>query len=357
MSEPLRIHAWLTTYAEGVLTALTRSGYHAEAVVYACVWGEWAQGVQNRTNEEWCTELGLTLKQLRRRLSSLVELGLLQVVVGEGRRQLVVVVPADASLPSELLQGGALNGTQGDKKGTQGDKKGMLGALNGTPFRVPTEIVENSLSCCYVSICVGGTVLALTTYAAYAVITTYAAYAVNNNKRIVGSNFNCEASQLPLAAELGGAPAPPTREIKKSTGRKKGEKPKGDGPPAGWVAAGSHVFRKLPLVWAEQDAYYAEVTALHAEWCAVLGKAYAMTVWRYAAWRSALVEAGYTATQLREAMPGVAADEWWVANCSDPHVMFGSNPGKIERFFPQNRSSAPDRFGRTQQSTLETFSF
>jgi len=119
---------------------------------------------------------------------------------------------------------------------------------------------------------------------------------------------------------------------------------------------GSAGFRSATKSELALDDLFPVISQLHAEWCTLLGCELSLSNWRYAAWRGALVEAGYTADQLRSAFPGVAADPWWRER-PDPHFMLGGNPGKIERFFPKNLVAvAPDRFAQ-RPLTSDAFEF
>lgn len=122
------------------------------------------------------------------------------------------------------------------------------------------------------------------------------------------------------------------------------------------LPSASAEFRKFPMAAISADPHYAIVADLHAEWCAVLGVEFALNPWRYAAWRTALVEQNYTPDQLRDAFPRVAKDPWAMERMTDPHVMFTGNASKIERYFRDSPKAAThDRFGRNgfSQGTFE----
>jgi hypothetical protein len=113
--------------------------------------------------------------------------------------------------------------------------------------------------------------------------------------------------------------------------------------------AGSAGFRQATKEEVLADEQYATIAALHADWCDAFGVQLTLTNWRYAAWRGAINEAGYTPEQLRSAFPAISTDPWWRER-PDPHYVFGNNPGKIERFFPANVPATADRFAQRPQS-------
>lgn len=113
----------------------------------------------------------------------------------------------------------------------------------------------------------------------------------------------------------------------------------------------------MATIEALEPERFAQITTLHADWNGAMGTKYSMNPWAYAAWRLALVEAGYPEEKLRAAMPVIAADSWWHEKYSDPHKMFAHNPAKIEQFFPENRTTAPDRLGRGVSYRTDSFEF
>lgn len=162
-----------------------------------------------------------------------------------------------------------------------------------------------------------------------------------------GATEATEGGDSPIGADVGSAEsaapaAPPTiaEGVPKRVRAKKPRKVK-----VLESVASSQEFRTLTMAEIQRDSWWAAIEGLHLAWCEGLGKQYALNTWRYAAWRFALVENGYTVEQLQSAIPGVRARDWWRDHCSDPHVMFAKNPSKIEQFFPVNRAVTHDRFG------------
>lgn len=181
-----------------------------------------------------------------------------------------------------------------------------------------------------------GTEVANSSYSSITTSTTYL-----NKKEIVRE---AAKTPTPSAAET----APP-RKPKLSKARK------ADGP----IPTRSSEFRKLTLARIEaEDPHWATITALHAEWCLRLKVDYPLNTWRYAAWRTALVEQAYQPQQLRDAFAQVAQDTWARQHLCDPHVMFTGNPSKIERYFRGNAPPSHDRLGRnTEVAPTHSFEF
>lgn len=363
----------LTTYVHGVLAALTRTGHHAEAVVYAQALWDWADGVEYRSLGELGGTVGLSFRQAQKSLDRLQAFGLVQVnpSVTDGRWELVLVVN-----PSKLAAFEAQIGTVGSVRAARqvseiSDKTRWLATL----FRVPDSIVDKSVSPCYVSVYDSGTALALTTTANYTAGVVPTAYEM-------GEVTTYESAEVTTKADIAIASPAPARvgsrgnrssprggshgngepsDVGEGPGPKKAE---GDAKPKRRrrkeTPTTSHDFKQHSMDEIRQlePERFPVIERVHTEWCRILGASFALTPWRYAAWRLALVESGYTEDQLLRAAPGVRDDDWWRSRCADPHQMFTGNPNKIERFFPENRMPGTiDRFGRGVTASTNTFTF
>lgn len=321
-----------TTYVQDVVAALVRTGHYGPAWLYVGLWGDYAQRVPYRSNEAWALALGTSRRQVQRWWQQLTLLGLVKVQGEESSRRV------------ELPIRGELTLLEGVRHGDAGVRHTVAGVR---PCVAPPSLdVENAVSPCYVSISGVGTDLALTTSCSTTASTAGKAGVLAGKTTTPPVGNSSVAAKTPKAVRpRGGRP-------------KADKKPKGEGKKPK-EPKGSHDFRRLAMadIEAREPERYAQILALHADWNAAMGTKYTMNPWAYAAWRLALVEAGYPEEKLRAAMPAVAADPWWRDRCSDPHKLFAKNPAKIEQFFPENRTTTPDRLGRGVTYRTDSFDF
>lgn len=332
--------------AAAVLAWLTSQGRLQEAWLYNRLLWDWAKGVEKRPVGYFADLLGLHRHTIKASQEKLIESGLISVAKVDSK--LYVMLNLEGAF--RCMFGENFDIVENSASGHFGENFTKLDELAET-WDVPAILAPRPVSGCYVSVYDAGTLLAFNTTAC-SNTTVYGfiqhVYSSKNYKQHTvvfgekfdfGENFDKQAS--------GGSTPPETA--------KKGRKRKGAGQSV--VPKTSHDFRRVPLAQARTDSWWPTIETLHGEWCKTLGLEYAMTTFRYAAWRFALDETGYTPEQLMSALPALKQDRWWVEKCGDPHVMFASNPSKIERFFPANVKSVPDRLGRGATSTNESFQF
>lgn len=323
-----------TTYAKGVAAALTRSGHLLEAVVYVQLWWDWANQVSARSYAELGSLVGSSEGLIRQAFRRLEALGCLRrTEVRTGRRRYDVVLVGSDFLGVENLRC---------------DFLGVENQTQAVMWSLPTKMLKSDVSDCYVTLSEFGTDLALTTTTT---TTTGVVTAVKNN-----SVETPEILSVEVAVDVGPAVAAPEAPPVARKSRAKRVKPTKLVKTVESVTS-SQEFRTLTMAEIRRDTWWGAIETLHLAWCEGLGKQYALNTWRYAAWRFALVENGYTVEQLQSAIPGVRARDWWRDHCSDPHVMFAKNPSKIEQFFPVNRAVTHDRFGVGAEPTDYGFEF
>lgn len=332
--------------AAAVLAWLTSQGRLQEAWLYNRLLWDWAKGVEKRPVGYFADLLGLHRHTIRASQEKLIESGLISVA------------KVDSKLFVMLNLEGAFRCMFGENFANVEKSEVLHNGENFTKFDelaeiwdIPAILTPRPVSGCYVSVYDAGTLLALNT-TVYSNTTVYgfikhvySSKNYNTNTVVFGENFDFGEN---LYKDASGGLTPPDS-------KKKGRKRKGAGQRV--VPKTSHDFRRVPLLQAREDSWWATIESLHTEWCKTLDLEYAMTTFRYAAWRFALEENGYKPEQLLSALPALKQDRWWVEKCGDPHVMFASNPSKIERFFPANVKAVPDRLGRGATSTNESFQF
>lgn len=332
--------ALLTLVARRGVRAVARDHGAVGALVYAGFWWEYANGVVGRSQDALADGFGLTVKSFRAQVGALAKDGWL-VVKGRGAGWKIELQVTQATLDAVVqdLRGARESAESGVFAGhAPAGEKVENGTYSGEKVEidrfvsVPSHFGPGSVSAGYVRVWVeapqvkaGGTDLASS-------ITT-------SNNLVVSSKTDTLVS---LFSEEAVSP----RNAKAKVG-------KADGP----LPTKSAEFRRLPMARIEQDPHFDTITRLNAAWNAALGLAYPLNPWRYAAWRTAIVEQAYTVEQLETAMPRVAADAWAKSNLSDPHNMFTGNASKIERFFATNAVTTHDRFGRSFPTTGSTFEF
>lgn len=337
MTDPL-----LTLVARLGVRAVARDHGALGALVYAGFWWEYSGGVSLRSQQALAEGFGVTVKAYRAQVSALQTDGWLSVS-GRGSGWKVELAVSQALLDAAVAEVQVLR--EKVENGTfSGFSEPVLKVENGTFsgekveidrfVSVPVNFPPNALSSCYVRVCVAppgtgaaGTELASSSYSS----TTTANYAVNKTDTLV-SLFSA---------------------AKKPPRNAKGSKAVAVGP----LPTKSSDYRRLPMAVIMTDPQHAVIAALHARWNECLGVQYPLNPWRYAAWRTALVEQAYSAEQLTDAMPRVLTDPWAKSNLSDPHNMFTGNASKIERFFVGNAATTHDRFGRTFPTAGSTFEF
>ena len=320
--------------------AVARDHGAVGALVYAGFWWEYANGVSGRSQDALADGFGLTVKAFRAQVGALAKDGWLSVK-GRGAGWKIELRVTQAALDAVVLnlrgaretaESGVFAGfsTEGEKveNGTYSGEKVEIDRF----VAVPSVFPPSSVSAGYVRVWVEappavstGTELANSSY-------------TTNNNSVVSSKTTF--------VSLFSADAQPPRDAKVKA-------VKADGP----LPTKSSDFRRLTMVRIEQDPHFATITRLHDAWNTALGMAYPLNPWRYAAWRTALVEQTYAVEQLEAAIPRVASDAWAKANLSDPHNMFTGNASKIERFFAANAVTTHDRFGRSFPGTGSTFEF
>lgn len=330
----------LTVAARLGVRAVARTHGGSGALVYAGFWWEYATGVPSRSQDALADGFGLTVKAFRAQVAALVHEGWL-TVKGRGTgwkvelrvtQALLDSVQAELSRLRETVENGTFSGFSGKREkvetGLFSDEKVEIDRFVATPTVFP----PGSVSAGYVRVWVEprqvvsiGTGLANSSY--------------TTNSSVVSSTTDT------LVSVLSAAETPP-RDEKAKAG-------KVDGP----LPTKSSEYRRLPMTRIEHDPHFATITALHGAWNTALGVAYPLNPWRYAAWRTALVEQAYTVEQLTGAIPRVSADTWAKANLSDPHNMFTGNASKIERFFESNLATTHDRLGRAFPLAGSTFEF
>lgn len=315
--------------------AVARDHGVVASVVYAQFWWDYALAAPRRDQAQVAAAFGLTVKAYRAQVDALVAGGWL-AVSGRGPKWKVQLLIGEALgeayfAAASSAESGTFALVSEDFSTAEIDPWESSKVEIDRCVRTPEQFALLRLNPSYASVALTpefGTRFANSSYISN-----------NTNNKNLSSletkDFVCEISATPLASRT-------------SKGRKQA-----DGP----LPTTSGGFRKMPMVRIAEDAYYATVVRLHERWNATLGVQYPLNPWRYAAWRTALVEQGYATTQLEDAMPRVAADAWAKANLADPHVMFTGNASKIERFFASNAATTHDRFGRTFPSTGTTFEF
>lgn len=357
-----RISAERTTYAKGVAAALMRTGRLLEASVYVQLWWDWAEQVPARSYAAFAQGFGTSEFLIRQAFRYLEEQGWVQrEEVREGRLRYRITLEIGTYNPSPPTD--CTCKFSGVKNCTCDFSGVTFHRLWAFPSQID-ELEQNAVSECYIRTSESGTELALTTTATTtaAVVTAVKNYSVETPEILSGateievgdkSHKSADTGVGEGSAESAAPEVPPTiAPVKKRVRTKK--------PKAVKVlesVSASQEFRTLTLPEIQRDTWWGAIQTLHEAWCTGLGKQYALNTWRYAAWRFALVENGYTVEQLESAIPGVRARDWWRDHCSDPHVMFAKNPSKIEQFFPVNRAVTHDRFGVGAAVPTEGFEF
>ena len=337
MTDPL-----LTLVARLGVRAVARDHGALGALVYAGFWWEYSGGVSLRSQQALAEGFGMTVKAYRAQVSALQTDGWLSVS-GRGSGWKVELAVSQALLESavaevhvlrEKVENGTFSGFSDPglkvENGTFSGEKVEIDRFVAVPVNFP----PNALSAGYVRLCVearaaleAGTKLAKSSCSS----STATNYAVNKTDTLVS---------------LFSAAKKPPRNAKRSKSV--------DGGP---LPTKSADFRRVPMTAIASDPQYAVIATLHARWNECLGVQFPLNPWRYAAWRTALVEQAYTAEQLTDAMPRVLTDPWAKSNLCDPHNMFTGNASKIERFFVGNAATTHDRFGRTFPTSGSTFEF
>jgi len=331
--------ALLTVVARCGVRAVARDHGAVGALVYAGFWWEYATGVVGRSQEVLAAGFGLTVKAFRAQVAGLVQDGWV-VVKGRGSgwkvelrvtQALLDVVARELHGARETAESGVFAGhaERGEKveNGTFSGEKVEIDRF----ISIPTHFGPGAVSACYVRVWVAApNVISPGTDLASSITT-------NNNVVVVSSKTDTLVSVL----------------LSETPRRSRHAKQADDG----LMPTKSSDFRRLTMVRIAQDAYFETITGLHAAWNTALGSTYALNPWRYAAWRTALVEQAYSVEALTTAMPRVASDAWAKSNLSDPHNMFTGNASKIERFFAANAVITHDRFGRTFPTSGTTFEF
>jgi hypothetical protein len=314
--------------------------------MYQRFFWDWAENVERRPGTFFADLLGSHRHTVRACVDRLEETGIIRVV-REARQARI-----------ELIFEGVLQRLYVEIDSTFGESSGPSESPSNVEidstldaraeiWRLPVELEPRSLTPCYVTVYdtgkVVGTVLANTASIKLSSLLTTYVYSCINYKA------NVEIDAMSNSAPPAGSTSEPVSNKKKVTKRKA-------------TGQRSTPTKSFGFRWATKeqilaDSLYPRIEALHKAWCQELSLDYELTGWRYAAWRQALVEQGYTEEQVMSAIPALQRDSWWLERASDPHDMFGTRPERIERFFPGNVKSAPDRHGRSTPSTDESFTF
>lgn len=333
--------------AAAVLAWLTGQGQLQEAVIYQRFFWDWAENVERRPGTYFADLVGSHRHTVRACVDRLEQQGLIRV-----RREA-------RKVGIELVFEGVLDLLYGEIRSTFGKSSGHSESprnvendstldARASVWRLPVELEPRDANPCYVTIydtgTVVGTVLANTTTD---VLTTYV-YGCNNYITNTCSTTPAISPTVENGATAGSASEPGS--AKKKSSRRKGTGQRGK-------PTTSYGFRWATREQVQSDEHYPRIKAMHQAWCSSLGLDYELSNWRYAGWRQALVDQGYTEEQILGAVPALKRDPWWLERASDPHDMFGVRPDRIERFFPENATTPPDRLGRGASSTDESFTF
>ena len=330
------------------------------ALLYARLCWDWADAVPYRGVAALAESVGIGTTYLQTVSRRLEEAGL--VVIGRGAGRQIgyeIQLPVLNRAPTDENDAQVNCYETGGTSGLPSYEYGRGSQVVSTPLSALVgNVNESGVSAGYVTLCEFGTKLAKYIYCSYncfdtascldtATANTTAVTTTSKHKQQLPASQNSKSEQG-VPGGTGGQGSPDALGTKPEKGSRKLRSNR---------ARGSAGFRAATKDEVKADEHYDVIAALHADWCTALGVTLTLSNWRYAAWRGAIVEAGYTPEQLRSAFPAVAADNWWRER-PDPHYMFGSNPDKIERFFPVNVSTAaPDRFAQRPQVTPEPFEF
>jgi hypothetical protein len=336
--------------AAAVLAWLTEQGRLPEAVLYQRFFMDWAENIERRPAGYFADLLGSHRHTVRAHVDRMAEQGLVRVHRTSKRLQVELVFDGIVALlygPS--VQKDSIPALLENWSSVQTSVQIEAWESRAEIWRLPQVRREvNELTPCYVTLCATGpefgTDLALTT--TVYVFSRYVYSCINYNylSPVQIDTSPSGQSEPPVQLADAATSSPPSVKGPKRTRRR--------GTPTN-----SFGFRWATKEQVLADPYYARIEVLHNAWCQALNLEYPLTNWRYAAWRQALVEQGYTEEQVLDAVPALKRDAWWLERASDPHDMFGSRPDRIERFFPGNAKGAPDRLARGTPSTDESFTF
>lgn len=345
--------------AAAVLSWLTKKGRLNDAVVYRQLFSDWADNVELRNSGSFADLTGSHRHTVRATFDRLSEDGILRTRTAGPRRYVELVFEGviEKLYGAELYTVGVSSGTFGIDEFVQFDS---TLAERAEIWKLPVKLQPNRLSPCYVTVYdtgnVLGTDLALSTNTYKnpntSVLHLYVFKKLHTNTcdQLQGEKLSNVQSGSTTTAAVEPPPAV-TKKSKgkvKSTGQSWAEKD---------LPATSYGFRYVPLAVVEaRDPHFGKIRELHEAWCKALNVEYTLNTFRYSAWREILVEQSYLPEDILSAVPGLLRDPWALERFTDPGIMF-KDPGRIERFFPANAKSAPDRLARNTPSTDESFIF